>query len=112
MEVTEVHKKEIERQILNKIIAELEENKLEVEELPKISQFVLSTIDTVTTHDQLLPYLATLTEHWPCFKSIENIELGEIQRVKEHEVAHQVMLLSRSGNIEEALSLAKTMTQK
>ncbi len=112
MEVTDVHKKEIERQLLNIIIKELEENKLTTDDLPKIAQFVLSTIDTVTTHEQLLPYLKSLSDQWPCFKPIETIELGEVQRVKEHDIAHQVMLLSKSGKIEEALSLAKSMTQK
>jgi hypothetical protein len=112
LEVTDTHKKEIERQILHKIIAELEANTMETSELPKIGEFVLSTINTVTNHEELLPYLAELSAKWACFKPIENIELGEVQRVKEHEVAHQVLLLSKNGKIDEALSLAKSMTQR
>lgn len=112
LEVTDTHRKEIERHILNKIIAELEADNLETTELPKIAQFVLATIDTVTTHQQLLPYLAELVLQWPCFKQIETIELGEVLRVQEHEIVHEMLVLSRSGKIEEALALAKTMTEK
>jgi len=112
MEVTEEHKKEIEKRIVERVIAELKADRFNVQDLPPIGRFVLDKIDTVTEHATLLIYLEAFTQRWPCFKSIEMLEIGEVERTKEHDTAEKVLLLSKEGKIEEALALAKTMTRK
>src|SRR5579859_49074 len=112
MEVTEEHKKEIEKRIVERVIAELKADRFNVQDLPPIGRFVLDKIDTVTEHATLLIYPEAFTQRWPCFKSIEMLEIGEVERTKEHDTAEKVLLLSKEGKIEEALALAKTMTRK
>lgn len=111
MEITEDHRREIEKRIVQRILTELENKTLTADDLPKIARFVLSTIHFAKNHDELLPQLEQLCSQWPCFKSIEFIEIGEVKRTKEHDIAQQVLQLTKAGKIEEAIALSKTMTQ-
>lgn len=111
-EVTESHRKEILQRIVERTIIELEQKKFDVLDLPKIGEFALDTISTATDHTELLVYLEEFVEKWPQFTSIRDIEKAEIEQSSERDVAEQVLQLSKEGKIEEAVALAKTITEK
>lgn len=110
MDFTESHKKEIEKQIVEAIITSLDKDNLKTTELPNIANFVLERIDNIKTHNELILFLGELARIWPVFVNLTAIEKGEVKEIKEDEVAQSVLTLAKSGKIDEAINLAKTMT--
>lgn len=112
MEFTEEHKNRIERAIVETVISALENGNLAESELSQIANFVLEKIDQIKTHDELVIFLSDLSSRWPIFTNLETLEKGEIEEKVEDEVAEGVLTLAQSGKIEEAVNLAKTITDK
>ncbi|MDO8487167.1 MAG: hypothetical protein Q7S45_02665 [Candidatus Curtissbacteria bacterium] len=111
MDINDQHKKELERKILEQIIDGLEDNKLTSDELPTIAGFVLSGLENVMTHEQVMKFLTDLSSKWPIFQNLALLEKGEVQEAHEDKIEEQVLNLAKSGNVEEAISLAKTVTK-
>lgn len=111
MDFSPDHKKEIETNIVQAIITALEGNGLSKDELPKIADFVLERIDSVKNHDGMVAFLDELSSTWPIFINIASIEKGEVKEKVEDEVTEGVLTLAKSGKIDEAIDLAKTMTE-
>ncbi len=112
MQFTEHHKEEVERRIVEAMIRGLEESKLTTHETTIIAGLVLERIDAITTQDALAEFLTELSAKWPIFQPLMQIELGKVRSVLEQKIAHDVLQLANSGNIEEAIRLAKTMTEQ
>ncbi len=110
MEFTAEHKKEVERKIVETIIAALKDNSLSSATLPEVSRFILDTIKTIDTHEQLINFLRQLSEKWNIFSKILVIESGEAKEKKEDKEAKKVEELTEHGNIDEALRVAKAAT--
>lgn len=112
MEVTARHKEEIEKKIIEGIIDALENDKVAEAELPEVADFVLARIDQIQNHDQLVKFLDELSAKWPFFEGLEQIERGEVTEAKEDQVEQEVLKLAKSGKVNEAINLAKTVTEK
>ena len=112
MDVTAQHKTEIERKILKEIINALENEKLTEAELPDIADFVITHIDPVQNHEQMIKFLDELSAKWPFFDNIEQLERGEVTEAKEDQVEQKVLEMAKSGRVDEAINLAKTVTEK
>ena len=112
MDVTEAHKTEVERKILEAEIDALENDQLSEAELPEIADFVLARIDQIHDHDQLVKFLDELSAKWSFFDNIEQLERGEVTEAKEDRVEQEVLELVKSGKVNEAINLAKTVTEK
>lgn len=110
--MTAQHKTEIERKILKEIINALENEKVTEDELPDIADFVITHIDTVQNHEQMIKFLDELSAKWTFFEGLEQIERGEVTEAKEDQVEQEVLTLAKSGRVSEAISLAKTVTEK
>ena len=110
--MTAAHKTEIERKILKEIINALENEKVTEAELPDIADFVITHIDTVQSHEQMIKFLDDLSKKWPFFEGLEQIERGEVTEAKEDQVEQEVLNLAKSGKVTEAINLAKTVTEK
>ncbi len=105
------HKKKIEDEIAEAIIDALEDKKISEGDATQISDFVLRKIDLIKTHEELTSFLTELSQNWPVFESLGKIEQGEEQEVKEGAVAADVAELANEGKIEDAINLAKTVTE-
>ena len=110
MDVTEDHKNEIQKKIVDAILTGLENKSLLATQLSEIADFALKGIDAVKTQDELLAFLADLSSKWPVFNNIKLTEEGEVKNEAEKEVANGVLDLANSGKIDDAIGLAKTMT--
>lgn len=110
MDFTQEHKNEIERKIVEAIIAGLENKSLLESQLSEIADFVLQRIDAVKNQDELLAFLADLSSKWSIFNNVKLTEEGEVKAEAENEVAKGVLDLAKSGKIDDAIDLAKTMT--
>ena len=112
MEVSAEHKTEIEKKILKEIINALENDKVTEAELPDIADFVITHIDAAQNHEQMIKFLDELSQKWPFFEGLEQIERGEVTEAKEDQVEQEVLNLAKSGKVTEAINLAKTVTEK
>jgi hypothetical protein len=112
MDLTEQYKESIERKIVEAIISALDKKEIQESELSQIAGMVLDGIDKVSSQDQLIDFLTTLSDRWTIFKNILEIEKGQIKSVLEKKTADDVLQLANTGNIEEAIRLAKTVTQQ
>lgn len=110
MDATKEHKNEIEKKIVEAIIAGLANKNLLASQLSEIADFVLQRIDEVKNEDELLAFLADLSSKWPIFNNIKLTEEGEVKNEAEKEVANDVLDLAKNGKIDDAIGLAKTMT--
>ena len=63
--ITDMHREETFRKILEAIITGLRANTLLVEELPDIADYVLKKMNKVKTPDELHDFLNTLSDKWP-----------------------------------------------
>jgi len=110
MDVTPEHKNEIEKKIVEAIVAGLENKNLLESQLSEIADFVLQRMDAVKNQDELLAFLADLSSKWPVFNNIKLTEEGEAKNEAEKDVAKGVLDLAKNGKIDDAIGLAKTMT--
>ena len=110
--MTADHKIEIERKILKEIINALENDKVTEAGLPDIADFVITHIDPVQNHEQMIKFLDELSQKWPFFEGLEQIERGEVTEAHEDKIEQDVLNLAKSGKVTEAISLAKTVTEK
>lgn len=111
MDVSEEKLTNIQSAIVEKIAQALEEEKVAEDELPEIATFVLEKTNNITTEEQLLLFLDDLAQKWPFFEPIEELEKGREREKGEEQVVEDVLKLAKSGQINEAVDLAKTVTQ-
>lgn len=110
MDFTAQHKREIEGKIIDVITHSLEQGKLAEDDLPKIADFVLGRVDALKDHEELVAFFYELSKKWPIFDNLEDLERGEVKEVIEDKVEEQVLTLAKNGKIEEAIKLAKSLT--
>ena len=107
MNLSEEHKKEVERRIMETIISSLEKSELTESQYQEISAFILEKIDSVKTHHDLMVFLRDLTAKWSVFSFVLTLENGEVKNIKENTAAEKAEELVKNGNIEEAIQAAK-----
>lgn len=112
MDITKEFKDKLELSIVEGIAFGLENKTLAESDLPQISQFVLDKIDTINTQEELRTFLAELSEKWSALKQVELIAMRDLNQQHEMRTVEQVTDLANSGQIEEAIDLAKLTTQK
>ena len=112
MPFTDQHKEELERRIVETIIQALEKGEVKQSDLSEVATVVLEKVDQLENQDQVAEFMTELSVRWPIFKPILQIELGKIKSELEKRVAHEVLRLANSGDVEAAIRLAKTMTEQ
>ena len=108
MELTEEHKKEVERKLVEVIIDSLEKNLISVGDKDAISAFILQRMLSVRTHEELITFLRELSSKWSIFSPLLVIESGEVKEKNEDRVVDKVQSLTQEGKIDEAINMAKT----
>lgn len=110
MDFSPAYKNEIERKIVEAIANAIENQILTEGEVAEVARYVLDTIDTINSQQQLVEFLRNLSSKWTFFSNLLVLESGEIQHQKDTEAASKILELAKSGNIDEALHLAKSST--
>jgi hypothetical protein len=105
------YKQAIEQKIVDALAKGLEEQKLTEAQLPEISNYVLSQIDQITTHDQLIGFLSHLSLKWPLFQHIAQEEEGKLKKVVETNIAQDMVRLINQGDTNQAVNLAESIKQ-
>lgn len=97
--------------IVDVLIANVENQTLQEAEITPIADFVLKRIEEVKNSMEIEALLVDLSQNWPIFQSISRLHEGEEKERADKEVADGVLALAQSGKIDEAIDLAKTATQ-
>lgn len=100
----------VEKQIVEIALQKMEKGELDQYEIAKIANMVLERIDSINTEEDLHLFLIDLTARWPVFLPIEKLQEARLKEYKEDDVHRKVLELTRSGKIDEAIELSKTVT--
>lgn len=106
----EQHKKDIENKIVDRLISALNIDKITELDSSNIAKFVLERIDTIKNEGEMIQFLQQLADSWNIFIPIITMEEHESKRRIENEVAEGVLLLAQHGKVENAIKLAKSVT--
>lgn len=110
MDITEADKKQLEKDLVERLIAALKEDKLSAEELPLAAEFILDRVDKLKTQEELIEFLKELNSRWSIFANLLTLEKGEFQEKQEKEVVGKASALAKAGRLEEAVRLAEEAT--
>ncbi len=108
MDFTTEKKNEVEKQIVDICISGLENKSITEDQMGDISFFVLERIDLVKTQEELVEFLEKLSQRWSIFSGMLEIIKGEEGVANERSKIENVENLIKSGNIEQALTAAKS----
>lgn len=108
---TQEHKKEVERMLVETIIAALQQGTLSDTEVPTLSAFILERVEAITTHEEMVVFLRELSGKWPIFTPLLVLESGEAKEKMEESVVSSVLKLAKENKVEEAIDLAKSATK-
>lgn len=106
-----LYRQAIEQKLVEAIATGVEQGQVQESQLPEISNYILSHLDKITTHDQLIGILSHLALKWPVFRIIATEEEGKLKQVVEKNVAKDVLRLINKGHTKQAVSLAQKITK-
>jgi hypothetical protein len=110
MDELKQYKYKIEKDIVERALKDYEEEKLSRDELKNIADFTIQGMEKVNNRVDLTDFLKDLSARWPIFTNIAIIEEGSYKDIVEDEVYSGVLALAQNGKIDNAIKLAKTMT--
>lgn len=111
MELNSERRKEFGKQIVETVLQALSSDTVSVQEASQMSRYILDNIIDIKTDADLVTFAKSLAEKWQLFQHLATMEEGYAQEAKEDAVANKVEELTQSGNLDEALNLAKSATQ-
>lgn len=111
MQLLQGRRDAIEKAIVELVINGLKEGSLPEDDLSPIANFVLEKIDTLQTEEQMVAFLAELAQKWPIFSNIHILEKGKVIEKTENQAAQNVLELAKEGKIDQAVDLAKSVTE-
>lgn len=112
MEVTNEQKEILYTKLLMVMISSLENGTLSSDNLPVMAGYLLDGLNSVDTKEQLAQFLIKLATDWPIFHTLCTIEVGGLNQHQEAQEAQKVLELTRSGKVDEALSLIQRIKKK
>lgn len=108
MDLTEEHKREVEKKLVETIIDSLKKNLISVADKDAVSAFILAKMPSVKTHEELITFLRELSSKWAIFSPLLVTESGEVKDKNEEKAVDKVETLTQEGKIDEAINMAKT----
>jgi len=108
MELTEQHKREVERKLVEIIIDSLKKNLISIADKNAMSAFILERMPNVKTHEDLMVFLREISSKWAIFTPLLVTESGEVKDKNEDQAIDKVQSLTQEGKIDEAINVAKT----
>ena len=109
--MTPERKEKLEKDLLDSLVSALEKEIITEQDMQTISQYILSKIDLITADEELNLFLSDISSKWPLFSNLSTIASGQQQEKIEDQVVQNVTDLTHEGKIDEAVDLAKTITE-
>lgn len=111
MDLTEEHKKEVQRKIVETVISSLEQDKITEAQFDEISAYILEKVEPVKTHHDLIVFLRELSAKWNIFSFILTLEDGEVKKIEQNQKADEIQQIVKTGNIDDALNKARQVVE-
>lgn len=89
-EFTQEEKKEIESKLVTQILSSLEQNKISLQDMKEIANFILDRIEVVKDKTQLIIFLEGLQNKWNVFKNIYLVYKNMMLEEKEKAVINKL----------------------
>lgn len=103
------HREEIVQRLTRDLVEEMEKNGVSEADLPQIADFILEKIDKAQNHNELIALLDELSQKWPFFETVEQLERGEVKELIEDKVEKDLLTLAKAGRAEDVIRLAKSV---
>jgi len=104
-------KYQIEQELVRIILGEIESEKLSFDQSKEITEYSVPKLKSITSEDDLLKFITELSTKWPLFTPLVTFEQGKAKEEQKDVVTDNIMDLVDSGNINEAVDLAKTANE-
>lgn len=104
--IDEEQKNRIGQELTLRLARAIKEKEISVIEAPLISKFILENIDKIQNHEELNKFLTKLTDDWPFFANILELELGKEKELFEKDKIEEIQRLIHANKIDEALDKA------
>lgn len=111
MEISREYKDAVAKHLVETVLTAIQKEALTTEQMPLIAEYFLGRIESVTTHNELVLLLKGLSQKWPVLQPLVTIEEGKLKERLDKEAIVNVEQLVKNGQIDEALTVAKTATQ-
>lgn len=110
MQLDNAYRSEVQRQLIYAMVTGLENGQLKNDQLPQIATQILDGLPKSQTHQELVSFLEKLGQQWDIFMTVANSEMGRMIETKKDGIVNKALSLAKGGNIDDALSVAKTLT--
>ena len=108
MDAVQDKKNQIEERITQVILGEIEKETLTIDQSSEIVNYCLEKIKPVNTQEELLAFLSEISAKWPMFSQLVILEQGKAKEENKEEAVENIVDLVKSGNIDEAVNMAKS----
>ena len=112
MQISQEYKAHLEKNIVEGIAYGVENQTIQQNELADIARFVLDHIDVITTQEELKQFLADLTAKWPSLEHVALVARRDLDQQEDMQAADHVTDLLKEGQLDEALTAAKSATEE
>ncbi len=103
-------KTEIERAIVEELLQQVDAKTITLEESMPIVNYCLEKIKPLTTKEEITTFLTSLSAQWPMFNNLLTIENAKEKEANKDATVDEIVSLTKAGQLDEALSVAKTAT--
>ena len=111
MELTSEYKEAIAKQLLSLMTKALQENTVTELDLQEMAEWFSLRTKTMTTRAEMTAFIAELAAKWPVLAPLVTLETAKAKEAEEVQVAQNVTELVRTGNLDDALQVAKSATR-
>lgn len=111
MEFSEAQREDLQQRIVLTLLGCYEKGMIDENEIPLVADFVLDNMYKVHTYNEVMEFLRVLSSKWNIFTHLLVLKSGELKEKTDQEVAEGVLLLAKSGKIDNAIALAQTATR-
>jgi vesicle coat complex subunit len=104
--ITAAYKNKITERVARRLSSAVKSGEVTLDELPKVSSYILDNIDKAINNSELLTFLEELTKKYSFFSQLLTSEKVEVVEQNKQEALKEVGSLIDQNKIDEALKVA------
>jgi uncharacterized protein YdaT len=112
MQLSQEKKDKLEREIIEIIANCLEKDLIKETDVPPIVTFYGEKIDNAQSEEDLQAFISEFVQKWPVFNALKIPADQNATEKNEQQITQNVVNLAKEGKLEEAVDLAKTVTEQ
>lgn len=109
MDITKDYITQVERQLLHVMVSAVENGTLTLDQAIDAAKEIIAQVEPASTHPALVSALIILSEQWPPFAQVANVEMARVIEGQKKAVVKNALSLAEKGDIDKALAVAKSL---